>query len=280
MDLKGSVAAVTGGASGIGKALVEALAQRGARVAVVDLDTEEARRVAMTCGNGARAFGCDISRRDEIESLAVSVLAEFGEVNLIFANAGVAVPGKITDTDPKEFAWLFEVNVGGVFSTMQVFVPLLVESANKGRPAHFIVTGSENSVGVHPTGKSSVYTATKHAVLGLTDTLRRDLDGSGVGVSIFCPGAVDTRIWDARRSRPDRFGGSQAMPADYAKRAKAIVAVGRRPEEVATLVLDGIARGDFMIITDARIRQLAMKRNREVEAALDLLDTILPGEEV
>ncbi|SCW69769.1 NADP-dependent 3-hydroxy acid dehydrogenase YdfG [Sphingobium faniae] len=273
---EGLVTVVTGGGSGIGKALCEQLAQRGAKVAVADLFAQAAQATADAIGNDARAYACDVSDRAQVDSLAANVLRDFGTLNLAFANAGVAIGGKIMDTDPREFQWLFDVNVGGVFNSIQAFVPLLIAAAEKGQTSRFICTGSENSVGLPLTAPSSAYTATKHAVLGLTDALRRDLADTGVGVSIFCPGVVATRVWDARRSRQDRYGGASAMPADYAAHAeKAMAQFGMPPDRTAQLTIEGVERGDFLIITDPRIRQITTPREQAINAALDACETRL-----
>ncbi len=274
-----SVALVTGGGSGIGRQLCEQLAARGAQVAIADLSQAAAEEVAQTIGGNARAYTCDVSDRPQLEAMARNLIRDFGRVNIVFAHAGVALAGKLIDTDPREFQWLFDVNVAGVFHTIQVFVPLLLESASKSQVAHFVVTGSENSVGVPLGSPSSVYTATKHAALALADTLRRDLSESGVGVSIFNPGLTNTRIWDARRARQERYGGASAMPAEFAARAAASVKEhGQDPALTAAIALEGIARGDFMIITDARIRQIAEPRSHAIATALDVCDARLSQE--
>jgi len=202
-------------------------------------------------------------------------VTDFGRINLVFANAGVCIGGKIIDTDPKEFDWMMDVNIRGVFTTIQAFVPGLIEAAEKGQSAHFIFTGSENSLGVPPGAAASCYTATKHGVLGLADTLRRDLADTKVGVSILCPGMVDTRIWDARRTRHDRYGGTAAMPPEFAAVASKVVALGQKPELTAELCLEGVERRDFIITTDPKIRSFSSTRHREVDASLDLLDARL-----
>lgn len=264
---------VTGGGSGIGEALCEALALRGARVAVADLLVETARDVAARVGNGACAYACDVSDPSQVQALAEAVAADFGAVDMVFANAGVALGGKLCDTDPREFAWLFDVNVGGVFHTVQAFVPMLRASAEKGRSARIVITGSENSVGLPLTGPSSAYTATKHALLGMADALQRDLADDNVAVSIFCPGVVATRVWDARRARPERYGGASAMPEDFAARAdKAMKEVGMRAEDTVAQVIAAIERGDHLIITDPRIRKITELRAVAIEAALAACD--------
>jgi len=276
-EFERSVAVVTGGASGIGRSLALLLAQHGARVAVADLDLKQAEAVAETIGPAARAFRCDVTEREQLVELSRTVVAEWGAINYVFANAGVAIGGSILTTAADEFDWLFDVNVRGVFSTMQTFVPLLLDTASTGARAHFIVTGSENSLGVPLTAATSVYTATKHAVLALADTLRRDLKESGVVVSILCPGVVDTRIFDARRSRQDRYGGRSDMPPDFLERASKAMAQGQKPDVTAKLCLDAVVRGHFMIITDPKIRDFATQRHREVESALDRVDAAIAG---
>ncbi|MFM0394956.1 SDR family oxidoreductase [Paraburkholderia phytofirmans] len=271
---EGLVAVVTGGGSGIGRALCVELAARGAKVAVVDLDHATAQAVAIEVGESARAYACDVAERRQLETVSREVVRDFGRINLVFANAGVAIGAKVLDTDPREFQWLFDVNVGGVFNTMQIFVPQLLAEVGKGSTARFVVTGSENSLGLPLTAPLTAYTATKHAVLGLADGLRRDLADTGVGVSIFCPGIVATRVWDARRARQDRYGGSSSMPAEFAARAEeAVKAHGFAPDLTARLALDGVERGEFLIVTDPRIREITNPRHQAIDAALDICET-------
>ncbi len=272
---EGIVAVVTGAGSGIGRALATALVQRGAKVALADIDTDRARAVATELGDRCQNFGCDVSVRAQVDALARDVVAEFGGVNLVFANAGVAVGGTVVDAKPQEFEWMFEVNVGGTFSTMQAFVPHLLATSKAGGLAHFVATGSENSLGVPNGSPSSVYTATKHALLGLTDAFRRDLHGSGVGVSIFCPGVVNTDIWDSRRTRPERHGGAAQFPPEMLDRVRHAMASAQAPETTARLCLEGIEHGDFMIIMDPKIRDFWSRRRQEIDTALDVLDARL-----
>lgn len=276
---EGLVAVVTGGGSGIGKGLCEALAQRGARVAVADLAVESAQEVAASLGRDARAYACDVADRAQVLALAQSVRADFGGANLVFANAGVAVGGKLEDMDPLEFQWVFDVNVGGVFHTAQAFLPLLREAASNGQTARLILTGSENSLGLPLTSPTSAYTATKHAVLAMGDALRRDLKDTGVTVSVVCPGVVATRVWDARRARQDRYGGARPMPAEYAERAEKMMAAnGMTTEQTVAQTVAGLERGDFLIVTDPRIRQITDPRHAEINAALDRTDAHLASE--
>lgn len=272
------VAVVTGGASGIGKALVSALIQRGTAVAIADVDLQQASALADSLGGLARAYRCDVTERSQLDALAQDVLKDFGKINLVFANAGVAIAGSLLSTATTEFDWLLDVNVRGVFNTIQIFAPLLVQSAEQGEPAHFVITGSENSLGIPNTGASSAYTMTKHASLALADTLRRDLAETAVKVSIFCPGVVDTKLYDARRTRQDRYGGRSDMPKEFVERASAAMAQGQSPDVTAELCLIGVVNDEFLIITDPAIRDFYAKRSSEIERALDIADTRLTQE--
>ncbi|MBD9562286.1 SDR family oxidoreductase [Pseudomonas sp. PDM09] len=274
-SLNNTTAVITGAASGIGRSLAIALAESGASVAIADVDLIQATQLAEQLGPRVRAYQCDVTERSQLETLAQRVIDDFGQINYVFANAGVAIPGPILGTAPAEFDWLLDVNIKGTFSTIQVFVPLLLRSAEAGHIARFVITGSENSLGIPKTGPSSIYTLTKQASLALAETLRRDLADTGVKVSIFCPGLVDTKLYDARRTRQQRYGGESAMPQEYAARASAAMAQGQDPALAAALCLAGIANDEFLIITDPKIREFSGKRNTEINNALDIVDTRL-----
>jgi NAD(P)-dependent dehydrogenase (short-subunit alcohol dehydrogenase family) len=270
------IAVITGGAGGIGFAFASALAERGVRLAIADISEEKAQDAAARLGAAAKGYGCDVTCAESLERLAAAIERDFGHINWLFANAGVAIGGKLTETSTREFEWLFDVNVTGTFRTIQTFFPLLQNSADKGLPARVVFTGSENSVGLPTTGEMTAYTATKHAVLALADGLRRDLQGSGIDVSIFCPGLVNTGLWDSRRVRQDRYGGAEAMPEQEEEFVKNLFASeGQDPALTARIALEGIDRGDFLVITDPKIRSFATERHEEVEGALDTLDDFL-----
>jgi len=277
IDFDKRCAIVTGGASGVGEALVSALAARGARVAIADISLERAEAVAGRTGGDVRGYRCDVTERGDVEALAAQVQRDMGDIHFVFPNAGIGLGGTLAETDMREFAWLLDVNVLGVFHCIQVFLPLLVECARTGAPAAFVITGSDNSVAV--TGAvCSAYTATKHAVLGLADTLRRDLEGSGVGVSILCPGIVNTNIWNGRSTRQERYGGAETVTREFAEMAsKSMAQIGQAPDLVAHLCLEGVARGDFIIMTDPQLRDRCNDRHREIEASFDALDARMPA---
>lgn len=280
IDWAGLRVVVTGGGSGIGLVLALGASARGARVWVSDIDPSRAEVAAAAIrsrGSVAEASGCDVGHPDEVQALADAAVAEFGGVDVVFANAGVGLQGRLEDVAPADADWVASVNLFGPINTARAFVPLLRTAAGDGRTARFVITGSEHSLGIPTIGARNVYTASKHAMLGVADVLRTDLDGSGVGVALLCPGLVATNIYDAKAVRAERFGGPAAAPAETSAMAKAYMrANGQDPDLTAQLCFEGLDRGDFLIITDADVGRFARPRLAEIERALTIIEQRLP----
>jgi NAD(P)-dependent dehydrogenase (short-subunit alcohol dehydrogenase family) len=261
-QLEGAVAVVTGGGSGIGRGLALALARAGSAVIVADVDLTRAGDTAervRALGVRAWAAQCDVTDRDAVEQLAEHAWNEAGHVDLIANNAGVFPKfASALDIDERDARWVLDVNLMGVWYGCSAFGKRFVE---QGTPAHILNTGSENSVGV-PHTHAAFYTASKHAVLGLSDVLRRELPDF-VGVSVLCPGMVETALATSARHRPDRFGG----PAD--DNPWLSLEGGMDPEAVGELAVAGVRRGDFVIMTHAPVRDIADQRTQDVLAGFD-----------
>lgn len=263
-QLEDKVAVVTGGASGIGRGIARALAREGAHVVIADVEEGPAETVAAAlAGKGVRsvAIACDVSDRASVEAVADRAWKEFGRVDVLCNNAGVGAAGPVADSSPQDREWVLSVNVTGVWNGCSVFVPRFRESR---RPAHILNTGSEHSLGI-PFAGMGIYTASKHAVLALSDVLRRELEPDGIGVSILCPAVVRTEIWNAGRNRPRRFGGPQQSPEEF----RNFMASGMDPDEVGRLAVAGIRRGDFYILSHSQVREIVEARYRELLAAFD-----------
>jgi NAD(P)-dependent dehydrogenase (short-subunit alcohol dehydrogenase family) len=206
----------------------------------------------------AVAVGCDVTERSSVEALADRAWTEFGHVDVLVNNAGVLPPrALLIDIDERDARWVLDVNVVGVVLGCAVFGRRFVDQAT---PAHIVNTGSENSLGV-PHTNAAVYTASKHAVLGLSDVLRRELPDF-VGVSILCPGIVASEIASASRNRHERYGG----PLHVTPRTPA-PGVGLRPDEVGARVVEAVERGDFYIVTHPPVVELAEERWQEISRA-------------
>jgi NAD(P)-dependent dehydrogenase (short-subunit alcohol dehydrogenase family) len=265
--LRSSVAVVTGGASGIGRALCVEIARRGGKVVVADIERERAEQVAAELragGADAIAAHCDVTDRASLEAVRDACIDRYGKVNLLCNNAGVLAAGTVEGTREHNMRWLYEVNVFGVVHGLQVFLPQLREAAGRGEFAHVLNTGSENSLGVPPAGPCSVYTSTKHALLGLSDTLRRDLDGSGIGVTLVCPAVVNTDLWNATRNRPETLGGPRQAAAAMA----GVLQQGNTPESVALAALDGSEANEFLVLPHPEVAAFTRKRAQELLDAL------------
>jgi NAD(P)-dependent dehydrogenase (short-subunit alcohol dehydrogenase family) len=203
-ELAGKAAVVTGGGSGIGRALVMALAEAAMSVVVADIDEDAARSVAREAeGLGVRslAVATDVTDPDAVGRLADLAYGEFGGVDVLCNNAGVLLFGQLTDSVPEDWAWVFSVNVMGVVHGIQTFVPRM---RRQGRPAHIVNTASVASLGGGRGG--GVYSASKNAVLAISESLRSELEEDGIGVTALCPANIRSRILDAQRNRPPTMG--------------------------------------------------------------------------
>jgi NAD(P)-dependent dehydrogenase (short-subunit alcohol dehydrogenase family) len=239
------------------------------RVVVADVDEPRALDVARSiCDDGGAAIAvrCDVTDPASVQALAERTLHEFGSVNLLCLNAGVVQGGTVESSTPADLAWVFEVNVFGAFYGAQVFVPHLRAAARRGELAQVLITGSEHSLGVPPhAGSAAVYTASKHALLGLAQVLRRDVHEDGVGVTIFCPSNVATDLWDAKRTRPERHGGPLRAPEDSGVR---FAARGRTAEDTAHDAFVGMEEGAFLVLTDERMSDFVTAHADELLAAV------------
>ncbi len=207
-DFEGGLAVITGGASGIGRALANAFADAGMRLLIADLEANALNRaVAELRDSGADARGrlIDVASPDAIEDLAVAA----GDVDVLCANAGVMQPlGPIWERPLADYEWVFGVNTWGVVHCVRSFVPRMLE---RDRPAHIVITASMAGLSVVP--GNGPYQMSKHATLALAETLFHELSDTPIGVSALCPGFVATRIMEAERNRPEGLQAADAPPA-------------------------------------------------------------------
>jgi NAD(P)-dependent dehydrogenase (short-subunit alcohol dehydrogenase family) len=257
---------VTGGASGIGAALVRLLASQGASVVIADIEIDRAEAVAAdirAARGDAVAVLADHADQASLDALADTAFERFATVDLVVANAGVGVAGALHLTPQRNLDWVLAVNLGGPIGLAQAFVPRMIDQES---PSCFAITGSEHSLGLPERGgTASAYTVSKHAVLGVAETLRRDLADTGVAVSIICPAMVATDIWNPLRTRHERFGGPRVT--DESRRPPATL--GLPATEAATRVLAGLESGEFYVLTHgADIADVHHARAREIDDTL------------
>src|SRR5215470_5631042 len=241
-DLADKACVVTGGASGIGRALAHRFAAAGMRVAIGDI---EAGAIDSTVdelgGESDRVVGvqCDVRSIEDVERLRDQALARFGSAYLVCLNAGVAPCGPLLDTPLDVWNWVVDVNLRGVIHGVHAFGPLLAEQ----RAGHIVCTAS--AAGLSDTPTVGPYGTTKHAVVGLAAALRSELAESGVGVSVLCPGLINTRIFESERNRPDGMD-DPSTDNPFSQRYRALLATsGAPPEQVAEMVYHAVRDDQF-----------------------------------
>ena len=237
----GQVAVVTGAASGIGRALAAAFGSRGLAVMLSDVDPAALEAtVAELVAAGCRASGfrCDVSDVREVEGLRDHALATFGRIDVICNNAGVVIPfAPLWETTSADWEWIQSVNLRGVFNGIRTFVPLLLVQGS----GHVVNTASMAGVAAGP--NNGPYTASKHAVVSLTETLAADLERAGVdiGATVLCCGVTRTGIFESgSRDRPSGvIPQSKSRPFDDAL----------DPADVARLTIDAMEAGRLYAFT-------------------------------
>ena len=268
-SLREKVAVVTGAASGIGLAFCERFAAEGMKLVMADIEEGQlSAQVRRLEESGAEALGvrCDVRDSDDVAALADRTLERFGAVHVVCNNAGVAPAGPMLHTTPSDWRWTVEVNLLGVAYGISVFAPLLVEAGE----GHIVNTASE--AGVATNSSLGMYCATKHAVVGLSESLYRELEGTPVGVSCLCPSLVKTQIFESERNRDD---GAELLPSQVATLAplrEAIAAAGIPAEKVSGDVVDAILNDRFWIFPHETTPGVAASRFRDIESGANPSD--------
>jgi NAD(P)-dependent dehydrogenase (short-subunit alcohol dehydrogenase family) len=261
-DLRGKVAVVTGAASGIGRGLADAFAAEGMRLVLADVEeatlAKAAEEIAKT-GAQVEAIPTDVTSPEQVVALAGGARARFGTVHLVCNNAGVAPIAPVLETSLEDWRWVVNVNLLGVVHGIAAFAPGLVEQGE----GHIVNTASSGGLITVP--GFGAYVATKHAVVALSEVLYHELAGSGVGVSVLCPGLVATKIFESERNRPSDGG-----PTDYGEHGAAarqtIDAMGVPPAEIAEHVVAAIREERLHILPSPEVMPVIEERFRAILA--------------
>jgi NAD(P)-dependent dehydrogenase (short-subunit alcohol dehydrogenase family) len=267
-ELTGKVAVVTGGGSGIGRALALACAEAGVDVVVADIEAAQAEAVAAevrAAGRRALAVQTDVSKPESLEALADRAYGEFGAVHLLFNNAGVLFFKPVIEMTPADWQWIFSVNFFGVVHGVAAFLPRMLA---QGGGAHIVNTGSMSSLSARAPGTIG-YASTKYAVCAYSELLRQELAPEGIGVSLICPAGVRTLIRAAERNRPAELGGPTPLD-EQPEWNKDIEQEGRiEPAEVARQTLEAVREDRLYVITHTKSRADIEKRFGHVLADFD-----------
>jgi NAD(P)-dependent dehydrogenase (short-subunit alcohol dehydrogenase family) len=267
-DVAGKVAFVTGGASGVGLGMATAFAAAGMKVAIADIRRDEVDAAAGQLGGDVHPICVDVTDRDALAAAADEVEQVFGKVHVVCNNAGINLFNDIGEATYQDWDWVLGVNLQGVINGVVTFVPRI---RAHGEGGHLVNTGSMASFIAGP--GAGIYTASKFAVRGVTEALRWSLIPQGIGVSLVCPGLVNSNIHASDEIRPAELS-TDVMPADaeFMKILPKVHEAGMTPAEIGEKVLRGIQRNDFYIFPHPEHRD-------ELRAIFDEVIAAFPDEE-
>ncbi len=262
-DFRGKTAFITGGANGIGRAMADSFAREGVTVAVADIDLAAAGSACKeieASGGRALPIRCDVTSEESLAEAAAEVRKTLGPVHLLVNNAGAFTACPLEETTRRDWEWLLEINVLGVVNGLHAFLPGMKEH---GEPAHIVNTASVSGhIGV---AGLSIYTASKFAVVGLSECLKLELAESPVNISVLCPGIVKTGLIESSlENRPERHGGQDA---NVGEDVAAITASGTDPATIGENVIEGIRSETFYIFTHPTVRPALESRFEGIMAA-------------
>jgi len=262
------VAVITGGASGLGRALAERFAREDVKLVLADVDEAALARTARELkSRGVAVVACrtNVSSGAEVERLARTGLDAFGAVHIVCNNAGVAPLGVVWEATEADWRWALGVNLWGVIHGVRVFAPLLLAQDDEG---HIVNTASVAGL-ISPPGMG-VYNVTKHAVVTLTETLHHDLAAasSKVKCSVVCPAYFPSGIAESERNRPAALGSDRAKTdEDLAREAnlrKAVQSGKLTAADIADAVFDAVRDERFYVLTHPRILPAVEARMRDI----------------
>jgi NAD(P)-dependent dehydrogenase (short-subunit alcohol dehydrogenase family) len=271
-ELAGKSAFVTGGASGIGLALGRAFAEAGMKVMLADIETDALATAVKSLHNfgpDVRGVTCDVTDPDSVERAAKASYEAFGNVHVVCNNAGVGGGGGIDNISLDDWRWVLDVNLMGVLYGIRTFLPHI---RAHGEGGHFVNTAS--MAGMISRLGFSPYSASKFAVVAMSEGLAMQLKPLGIGVSVLCPGFVRTRISESARNRPERYEprrtpDPESPAAIMAAQIAELVQSGLDPSEVARQVLTAIREGQLYVFTHPQRRGEIAERFAAILSAMD-----------
>ena len=266
-ELADKAAFVTGGASGIGLALGRALGQAGMKVMLADI--EEAPLAAAVedlkgAGPDVRGVVCDVTDPGSVDHAAKLSYDAFGQVHVLCNNAGVLATGGIDNISPDEWRWVFDVNVMGVLHGVRAFLPHIRAHGEGGH-----IVNMASMAGLLSGQGFSPYSASKFAVVNMSEGLAVQLQPLRIGVSVVCPGFVRTRIMNAERNRPTRYKRTATTENASFGRLSQLVQSGIDPSVVAHQVLSAIRDDELYVFTHPERRPEVEARSAAILAAFD-----------
>jgi NAD(P)-dependent dehydrogenase (short-subunit alcohol dehydrogenase family) len=249
-DWQGRVAFISGGVSGLGLGIAKACSDAGMRLALSYRNEDYRAQAAEWFAQNGREeplwVKLDVLDRAGWAAAADAVEAQFGEVHVLINNAGVSVFGDTAEASHADYDWIMGVNFGGVANGIVAFLPKLKSASGRRH-----VTNIASMAGYLSGPQAGIYTASKFAVRGLTESLRYNLVPLGIGCSLVCPALIATNAWDSAFRRPDEFGASGFGNFDREELTKfgSVFSAGMDPHEAGRRIVAGMGAGQGLIFT-------------------------------
>jgi len=272
-QFSGKTAVISGGAEGIGFSVAQAMGRQGMNVVLGDIDVEQlARAKAQLEAQGIKVLTVqmDVSKQEHWKAVAEQAIERFGKVHMLVNNAGVGgTPGPIEQTDDKDWRWVLDVNLMGVIYGAETMVPLMKQHGEGGWVIN--VASMAGMAGVPFAGP---YTATKVAVVGMSESWHAELKPHNIQVSVLCPAFVRTRINHSFRNKSSEYQSDKQAEAAQSSTTSAIaehmqkvVDAGLDPEIVGERVVEAVSAGELYIFTHPNYRKLIQARFKAIDDA-------------
>ncbi len=270
MEISGKTAIVTGAASGIGLGIATALAEAGVNVVMADIQktaVEEAAHGLSGTNKQVMPVRIDVTQEQSVLDALSEAERRFGKLHIACNNAGVPMHGtRLVDVPRSDWDFVIGVNIWGVIHGIRDFVPAILKHGEDG---HIVNTGSVAGFQNRRGTDQGPYSMSKYAVVSLSEALEHELEGTNVGVSVLCPGPVNTNIARGARNRPEHMGGPQVHTNQEAALAERLAATGIDPKRVGERVVDAIRTKTFYAFVSAVPADVIRARHRRIEDALN-----------
>jgi NAD(P)-dependent dehydrogenase (short-subunit alcohol dehydrogenase family) len=267
-DLDGKVAFVTGGSSGIGLGIVKVLAEEGMRVAF-SYRRQKHLEQAMEYFHAkpdlsVHPIELDVTDRAGFAAAKLEIERVYGPLQLLVNNAGAGILGPMERATYSDWDWIMKVNLGGVINSLVTFLPDMIASGKEG---HIVNVASMG--GIAALGEAGLYATSKFAVVGLTESLRTDMMGRAIGVSVYCPGTVKSNIGEGAPVRPEQFKDTGYAAGEPPKEGEpSFMDVAMEAVTAGRYVLEGIKNNQLFILSHPEFRDVLRARHSKIESSI------------
>lgn len=262
---------ITGGAGGFGFSMAKQFGLAGASIMLADINKaalEKAVSNLHEMGINSDLVECDVTERASMHAASQKTQERFGPVHVLLNNAGVLTTGAVSDLSPSDWEWVFAVNVIGVVNGISAFLPSMKDH---GQAAHIVNMSS--IAGLKGMPFSGAYAASKSAVIGLSESLSAELDGSNIKVTILCPSFMKTNFFSSGEKRQSRYGGPSDIwhhtNTDVKKYLTSLLEAGDNPDIIAKFAVQSIQDGELFVTTNPNDKQMILERFTDISNSFD-----------